>query len=207
LRPRRVARRRIPEAAFCDSEYFSDAFGSRISVSDGAHEHSSPALWHPEVLRVKSSPCRQIPALGQRVKDDPEVCALRVSRAVEPFDVLNEDGSGTKSVNDSHELEEESAAFSCEPGALSGDAEVLAWETPTQEVDVPGVGVDGSDIVIDGDAGKAGREYGPAVLIDLCEEPVVEPGPLEADVHPADAREERSNCEPLIARHPSTPKQ
>jgi hypothetical protein len=239
LRPRRVARRRIPDAAFCDSEYFSDAFGSRISVSDGAHEHSSPSLWHPEVLRVKSSPCRQIPALGQRVEDDPEVCAFRASRAVEPFDVLNEDGSGTKSVNDSHELEEESAAFSCEPGALSGNAEVLAGESSTEEIKTLGgdgipiplptlnggdigpastdlvppvvlkaiaVCRDAPDIVVDVDSWESGGEDGPAVLIDLCEEPVIEPGPLEADVHPADAREERSNCEPLIAKHLSTPK-
>ena len=137
-RPRRVARRRIPAAAFCDSEYFSDAFGSRISVSDGAHEHSAPALWHPEVLRVKSSPRRQIPAFGQRVEDDPEVCAFRASRAVEPFDVFNEDGSGAKSVNDSHELEEESAALPCEPGSLAGDTEVLAGEASAEEIKTAG---------------------------------------------------------------------
>jgi hypothetical protein len=139
------------------------------------------------VLRVKSSPRRQIPAFGQRVEDDPEVCALRASRAVEPFDVFNEDGPGAKSVNDSHELEEESAAISCEPGPLAGDTEVLAGEPSAEEVDVACVVIDGADVVVDGNAGEASSENCPAVLIDLCEEPVLEPGPLEADVHAADA--------------------
>lgn len=167
----------------------SDALGSRISVSDGAHEHASPSLWHPEVLRVKSSPRRQIPALGQRVEDDPEVCAFRASRAVEPFDVFNEDGPGAKSVNDSHELKEESAALACEPGALASDGEVLAGEASAEEVDSAGRSVNVADIVIDTDAREPGREDRAAVLIDLCEEPMPEPGPLEADVHAPDPGE------------------
>jgi hypothetical protein len=151
------------------------------------------------VLRVKSSPRRQIPALGQRVEDDPEVCAFRASRAVEPFDVLNEDGSGAKSVNDSHELEEESAALSLEPGPLAGDAEVLAWsrEASCEEVKTPCKGFRGItssrdvlDVFVDRDAGEASSENCSAVLIDLCEEPMLEPGPLEPDVHAPDAGEE-----------------
>lgn len=204
-RPRRVARRRIPAAALLDSEYFSEAFGSRIAVNDGAHEHSSTPLGHPpKVLRVKSSPRRQIPELGQRVEDDPEVCALSASRAVEPFDVFNEDGSGAKSTNDSHELEEESAAVSGEAGALSRDADVLAGEASAEEIDVPGAGVNVMDVLVDSDAGESGGDDCPAVGVDLCEEAVGEPGTLEADVHSPDSGEEGSAGEWFMLRHNPT---
>jgi hypothetical protein len=72
-RPRRVARLRIPDAAFCDSEYFSEAFGSRISVSDGDHENSPSTLGDTEVLRVENPVAPPIPALGHRVQDEGEV--------------------------------------------------------------------------------------------------------------------------------------
>ena len=203
-RPRRVARRRIPAAALLDSEYFSEAFGSRISVKDGAHEHSSAPLGHPEVLRVKSSPRRQIPEFGQRVEDDPEVCAFRASRAVEPFDVFNEDGSGAKSTNDSHELEEESAAVSGEAGAFACDANVLAGEASAEEIDVPGAGVNVMDVLVDSDPREPGGEGCSAVGVDLREEAVVEPGTLEADVHPPDSGEEGSAGEWFMLHHSPT---
>jgi hypothetical protein len=155
------------------------------------------------VLRVKSSPRRQIPAFGQRVEDDPEVCAFRASRAVEPFDVFNEDGSGAKSVNDSHELEEESAALPCEPGSLAGDGEVLAGEASAEEINSAGSFPITSpvrellpgrmwvrnvpNVFVDGDAGESGCEDCSAVGVDLSEELVLEPGPLEPDVHATDA--------------------
>ena len=131
-RPRRVARRRIPAAAFLESEYLSDACGSRISVKDGAHEHSDSPLGHAEMLRVKSAPGDQIPALGQRVEYDSEIPAAVAG--VEPLDVLHKDGAGSKSVSDSHELVEETATRSGESCAFSCDAEVLAGEASAEEV-------------------------------------------------------------------------
>jgi hypothetical protein len=186
-RPRRVARRRIPAAAFCESEYLSDAFGSRIAVSDGAHEHSASPLGHTEVLRIKSSPRDQIPALGQRVEDDSEIPAAVAG--VEPFDVFQENCSGAKSVCDSHGFPEEPASLSCKPCSLAGDAEVLAGETSAEEVNVPVLLTlcDVPDVLVDGDVREPGGEDGSGVGVNLGEEEVPESRPGKSDIHASDA--------------------
>lgn len=192
-----------------ESEYLSDAFGSRISVKDGAHKHSPSPLGHTEMLRVKSAPADQIPALGQRVENDSEIPAAVAG--VEPLDVLHKDGAGSKSVSDSHELVEEAAALSCESGPLPCDGEVLAGEAPAEEVKTMfGLGTppaplllsvgltcpsvrclestsDVSHVVIDVDAGEPGGENCAAVGVNLGEEEVSEPGPCKANVHSSDA--------------------
>jgi len=88
VRPRRLARRRIPAAAFGESEYLSDAFGSRIVVSDCDHENSPSTLGDGEVLRVENPEAPPIPALGHRVQDEREVPST-VARQ-EPFHVFHE---------------------------------------------------------------------------------------------------------------------
>jgi len=197
-----------------ESEYLSDAFGSRISVKDGAHKHSASPLGHTEMLRVKSAPADQIPALGQRVEDDSEIPAAVAG--VEPLDVLHKDGAGSKSVSDSHELVEEAAALPCESGALPCDGEVLAGEASAEEIKAiisfapplpPTLArltfgrstfsmqapvslvrkCHVSHVVIDVDAGEPGGKDCAAVGVNLGEEEVSEPGPCKADVHSSDA--------------------
>ena len=134
----------MPAAAFADSEYLAGTFcgGSRISVSEGSDdEHSPAALRHSEETAVESPPRHAIPEVGQRSKHDSEVPTA--VRGEESGYVLNEYPAGSKSVDDSGELEEQAGSSSGESCSFPGDAEVLAGESAAEEIDVGSVAMHG----------------------------------------------------------------
>jgi hypothetical protein len=117
----------MPWAARADSEYLAGTScgGSRISVSDGSDdEHAPPALRHSEETAVENPPRHAIPEVGQRSKHDSEV-PTAVAGEQSGY-VLDENPSGSNSVDDAGELEEEAGAGSVKPATSTGDAEVLA---------------------------------------------------------------------------------
>ena len=71
--PRLAARRRIPEAAFAESEYL----GWTPDVSKMSdNEHTAAALWDSEILSIEYSPRHAIPEFIQRVEDEGKVASL-----------------------------------------------------------------------------------------------------------------------------------
>jgi hypothetical protein len=140
----------MPRAARADSEYFAGTFcgGSRISVSEGSDdEHTPPALRHSVVAAVTNSPGDAIPDVSQSGEDHSEVgsamlrknsLAVLASRTrasgEEAGNILKKQVIGSKSVNDSGELEEQSASLSSDSGSSSGDAPVLARHSAADEI-------------------------------------------------------------------------
>jgi hypothetical protein len=66
--PRRLALRKIPAAAFGDSEYFCNSLPPPVSKTSD-NEDSTAALWNSKVLSIKHPPADAIPALDQRFND------------------------------------------------------------------------------------------------------------------------------------------
>jgi hypothetical protein len=109
----------------------------------------------------------------------------------EPRDVLHEHESRSNVSNDPAILAPEARPLTAEPGALSGEADVLAGEAAADDVDSR-ESVDGTDVVISN-----------SVRPMLCENFTTEPIPLHLPQHPRarrrldaelkapDAREER----------------
>lgn len=127
----------MPLAARADSEYLAGTLcgGSRISVSDGSDdEHTPAALRHSEETAVDNPPAHAIPEVGQRSKHDSEVPTAVAGE--ETWNVLDENPSGSKSVDDPGELEEQAGAFPGEPAAASSNGEVLARESSAEEIQV-----------------------------------------------------------------------
>jgi hypothetical protein len=125
----------MPWAARADSEYLSGTFcgGSRISVSDGSDdEHTPAALRHSEETAVENPPRHAVPEVGQRSKDDSEVPTAAARE--ETGYVLDENPSGSKSVDDAGELDEEAGPLPSESCPSSGDAEVLAGEPAAEKI-------------------------------------------------------------------------
>jgi hypothetical protein len=129
----------MPLAARADSEYLSGTFcgGSRISVSAGSDdEHAASSLRHSEVTAVENPPGHAVPEVGQRSKHCSEVPTA--VRREETGNVLDEKPSGSKSVCESGELEEQAGSLPGEPCSLAGDGDVLAGEPSAEEINTVG---------------------------------------------------------------------
>lgn len=89
-------------------------------------------------------------------------------------------------------MEPESAPISSESGALSGEADVLTWESTADDVDsLVDVGsLERGDVFEDGHSGPVLCEDSPAERVDLAEGDSSHPGALEAEAEPADSGEE-----------------
>jgi hypothetical protein len=154
------------------------------------------------------------PEVGQRRENDSEISAT--VRGKESGYVLDEDESSrpNKFIGDSHELVEQAAALSFEPGALAGDGEVLAGESSAEEIDVGGWGVnpelspnmlavccsDVSDIGVENGLRPVGCKDLPPPCVLLGLEQDLEPGALEAEVEAADSAEQGADRHGLGGR-------
>lgn len=131
--PRFVARPKMPSAAVADSQYFSGEVGSSTSCSvNSEDEHTPSALRHSEETAVESPPAHAVPEVGQRSKHDSEV-PTAVARE-ETWNVLEENGSGSNSLDEAAGVEEEAGAIACESSSLAGDADILAGESSDEEI-------------------------------------------------------------------------
>lgn len=201
--PRRSARLRMPLAAFEESEKRLGGSGSKMSDN----EHSTAPLGNSEVSRVQHSPRNAIPELGQRREKDGEIPST--VRGKESGNILNEEPAWAKSVNDSGELEEEGRPLALEARPSASDGEVLAGESPADEVRISGddappraslcwaCSVGEIPVATRADVGNP-RDIGPvsgedalAVLIDLHLAHACPSRPLEAEIYPSDAAEQR----------------
>ena len=69
-------------------------------------------------------------------------------------DVFQDDELGSYQANDSEQLKEQPAAGAfCNPGALSSQGDVLARESTANNVCCSGGGVEGGDVVMNGNVG------------------------------------------------------
>jgi len=128
--PRRSARRRIPRAALGESEYRGGAWSTRTADN----EHAAAALRDTEVLCIQSSPRDVVPEFVQIMEDDPEVTSA--SRGEKPGNIFDNAPAGPYCVKDAREFKPERAALAPKTGPATGHAEVLAGESPIDEVAV-----------------------------------------------------------------------
>jgi hypothetical protein len=150
----------------------------------------------PELSSRQARPLRVIPCFGQVSENSPDrasVPALPLS-GEEGRDVLHDDVSGSKLANDPGELGPKTRAGAVDPGSPAGAAEVLAGEAAADEVNrVEVVDPDLSHVFVSGGVGEVLGEDGSAVgvLLDLPGDS--HPGPLEAELEPADTGKEASD--------------
>jgi len=214
-RPRFSARLRIPAAALGLKKYLGATSSSSTSRND---EDAPPALGHSEVSAVQDSPGEVVkPEVGQRREKDGEISATVAGK--KSGNVLNEEPSpiGENKVSDPGVLEEEAAALACEPGAASGDAEVLAGEASADEINTIGASLVGSlppfrlgecgicrsssrlfstkssYIGVAGGVGEAFGEHASPPLVGFALPGDAHPCSFESEVDAADAREEASD--------------
>jgi hypothetical protein len=101
--PIRLARRRMPFAAFGLKKYF----GGTSPLSMASHnEHSLARLGDSEVFAVKHTPSHSIPEFGQSPKDDCEISSF-VGRE-KARHVFDENNAGAALLNQSRKFVKES---------------------------------------------------------------------------------------------------
>jgi len=130
-------------------------------------------------------PLRVIPERGQV----PENSAHSSSK--QSCDVFHDDVAGSKLANESGIFGPKTRAGAVDAGASAGEAEVLAGETSTEDVDR--LGLDGGELA---DIGVA-RDVRPVAGEDTATEGIgfalpehAHTGPLQAEVEPADPGEQ-----------------
>jgi hypothetical protein len=107
------------------------------------------------------------PEVAQRPYHDPEISSTVGSE--QAGDVLNDDPStgSNKLACDSGELEEQSAALTCESRSSTGNADVLAGEPSNESVESKAIPLpcceDTSNVLIDRDASPVPRKDAPSV--------------------------------------------
>jgi len=163
-------------------------------------------MWCPELPSRQARPLRVIPCFGQVAEnssDGASVPALSLP-GEEGGDVLHDDVAGSKLANDPGELGPKTRAGAVKSGASSGVAEVLAREAAADEINDPELlRADLPNVAESLSAGEVSGEDGPAVgiLLDLPGD--AHPGPLEAEVEPADTGKEASDIhDPPLDRSP-----
>jgi len=202
----------MPRAARADSQYFGGELGSSTSVSvNSTDEHTPSALRHSEETAVDNPPRQAVPEVGQRGKHDSEVPTALARE--ETWNVLKENGSGSNSLDDPAGVEEETGSLPGEAASLPRNGHVLAGEPSDEEIRNgdcvnPAGSVRDGDTSISrssrrwfdtksrhvgeaGDAGEAGGEHLAPPRIPLALQHDGSPGPLDAKVESADAREQR----------------
>jgi hypothetical protein len=151
--PRRSLRRKMPWHARGLRKYLSCACGSRIENSD--EEDPASPLGYSEELRVQHSPfdCHR-PDFGQRVKASPHrIAAVGVEKSDDVFghsdSWIGSIGCLSHLADDSDRLKEEAGAFAVESGSFPRDAQVLAWESVSDDIDwCKFVAAHGTDIIM-----------------------------------------------------------
>jgi hypothetical protein len=155
----------------------------------------------PELSSRHDRPLRGIPHFGQVSENSSDRRPLPTFAFAgeEGRHVLHDDVGGSKLANDPGELGPKTRAGAIEPGSSPGTGEVLAGEATADEVDRREVlRSDPADVLESLRSWEVALEDRPAVgvLLDLPCDP--HPAALEAEVEPADAREERPDIHPAL---------
>ena len=188
--PRRVARRKIPCAAFALKKYR----GSAWVCSTCDKEHSTATLGDSEVARVKSSPFNVREAcVGQCKDEDSEIAPLITAK--ESWHVLVDDPVSLDMRCKGDHVEDEDGALARKALPLACDTEVLTGGSTANNVnsshesDVTGPLLRRGDVVMLGNVGPVPVKDGPRVLVNLDLPNAGHPGAVQPKVKAADARE------------------
>jgi hypothetical protein len=164
----------MPLAAVALKQYGRNCsdIGSSTSASDEVHAPAS--LWYSKVLSVQHSPCALIPAVGQDLKERPEVAAC-VGRE-NARDVLPEQPTSAKAYAKPDELNGEVASWVIDPKTLAGDAERLAGSSSDDEINRSNVGcIQSREVIMQRNLWETMRQHGAGKRINLgkpCTRPV-----------------------------------
>jgi hypothetical protein len=123
----------MPAAAFADSQYRRGT-GAVCKTAD--NEDAAPSLGDSEVARVQNPPGHAIPEVDQPPEYDTEVGARFSSAGKESGNILNEAPSWPQFSQHAVELMPETAAIAGKTTPLTGHADVLAWESAVDEVNI-----------------------------------------------------------------------
>ena len=220
VRPRFAARRKIPAAAFGLKKNRCGAAGSRTADN----EHSTAALGHSEISRVKHAPCgaalwsgadaRVSPAFlrdfrpeaGEFPEDDGEIFAgASFWGGQKARNVFGAKPIGSEFISDTHEFMEESAPRSSQATTLSRHTEILAGESTSKNVNWREVALAaGGDVSKADGFGESSLEDGLTERLDFDLPDRFESRPLEAKIESSNSREKRSMRHPL-PRHIKIP--
>jgi len=162
------------------------------------HENSTASLGCAEVSPVHHPVGPPIPEVFQTTEDGGCVPSLVTSE--KPFGVLDDDPPGSRFVDESEvlveesvELPEETGASASEPSTVGcGDAGVLAREAADEDVGAVERGSGNvTDVSHQGCVREVPGEDRPAVVVDLDHEPVLPAHRVEADLEATDTGERR----------------
>ncbi len=144
-----------------------------------------------EVGSAKADPAHVIPCFGQVGHDDSE------SGSKETWHVLHEHDSRSKYANESRELvPEPGAGAESKPSTSAGVRDILTGESSCEDIYLPEREQFAAELVhvrADRHLGEAPREHRTTRLIRLAGIDDLRARPLETEVEPATAREERDD--------------
>lgn len=159
-------------------------------------------LWDSEVFAVKHTPSHAIPEFGQSPNDEDEISSI-VGRE-KARHVFEENNSGAALLNQSRKLVKESRLLPSKPRSRphSSQRDILAGESSGPDIgnrDGSWIG-DFFDVFRRLDVWPVAFEDGPAVRIDFALVGDAEACSLESKIESSDAREERGDGRPGVAR-------
>jgi len=126
----------------------SPLVGSAVAPLKAKNPNPGPLVRCANVAGSEHSPFRIIPHLGQVSKDSSKPSNNQIWR------IFHEDVSGFHFANDSCHFSPQSAPGPSDARALAGAADVLAWESPADDINPPSprLAVEGSHVVPDWEA-------------------------------------------------------
>jgi len=165
-------------------------FAFTLATAVGQKEDPLPAVRCAHVACAEQIPRRIEPERGQvteHLAESPPIVSGK-----EPRDVLHEHEVRSHVSNDPAILTPEARPLAAEPGALSGEADVLTWEPAADDVDSR-ESVDGTDVVISNSVRPMLCENltTPRIPFDLPQHPRPRRR-FDAELKAADARKQRA---------------
>lgn len=172
-----------------------------VALGVGHNPHSVAKLSGTSVGSRYAMPFRIIPERGQVSENSPN------SPSKESCDVFHDDEAGSKLVNQSAVVGPQPASCAVKTLATTCEANVLAGKSSNDSIRVNPVCSELicgklSNIIIDGNTGKAFAQAGLGLAIELAERDRLEPArPLQPEVEASDAGEQGQDAVGLVMRH------
>lgn len=167
------------------------------------NEDSTASLGDSHVLSVQHAVGVPIPEFSQRPEDGTHVSAVRceapsfarrgATGRQKPWDVLNDQPTGSEFVSETHELVEQPGSLSSQASAPASQADVLAGESSTENIDIwssvcfESLTRDLSHVLVPGHIRPVALEHAACRLVDLDLPGDLEPSGLEAELETTDA--------------------
>ncbi len=161
------------------------------AVGVGHNEHASSHVWRPHGARGYNRPLSVIPDSGQISANG------RHASPEKRGDIFHEDVGGSKLANKTGVLAPKSRPSTFNAGAFACVRDVLAREPAANNVDCSDMlGLQLSNVAVDGNAGPMLGEHAARELLDLAEGHRLETArPLKPQAEAADAAEKIENAQ------------